>query len=164
MAEAGRKNLQRYLAGQRSEATQKAQTRVGAFEQSLRAEFPNPPAIVAALLESAVASFTSLILVTSKQSLGSGRIDRIERLHSLQVEVQRVLFRTVRALATYAETTDAKERSLAAIRTPETQPGPPKAVTPEEQALTERKARKEQAWREFMNRGFEGEPPRDEDY
>src|SRR5262249_51814506 len=123
---------------------------------------PDAPPLIEMLIESAVASYTSLTLLNSKQLLASARYDRVDRI----TEVQRTIFRTAQALAAYAETTDAKERAFAAIRQPETHPQPPKATTPEEQALVDRKARKEQAWREFMNRGFEGEPPseRDEDY
>lgn len=166
MGRAGKANLERYLAGQRSEATQRAHAKVEAFEKALREEFPNPPAIVGVLIDSAVASYLSLLLVTSKHSLAM-RIDRLERVHALQVEVQRVLFRTVRALTAYAESPEARRRALERLDTAIGKPEPtPTPLTPDEQALADRKARKEAAWRSFMNTGFQGEPPSErlEDY
>lgn len=62
------------------------------------------------------------------------------------------------------EVAQQRERDRIAASRPT--PEPPKPLTPEEQALADRKARKDKAWRDFMNTGFQGEPPseRDEDY
>lgn len=111
-ARAGSANLQAWREGKLAPAVKIANEKVADFERKLRAEFPDPPAIVMALLESALNGFTSLLQVSSKQTIGYGRLDRLERLHSLQVETQRVLFRTVRALAAYADTPEAREAVL----------------------------------------------------
>lgn len=111
-ARAGAENLIRWHQGQVSETLKAAREKIADFEKKLRDEFPDPPAIVTALLESAVASYSNLILESSRHYRGSGRLDRITRTHALIVESIRVLFRTVRALAAYADTPEAREAVL----------------------------------------------------
>lgn len=166
MARAGVANLRKYHEGVLSTLTAQVRERTQQFERSIRTEFPDPPAIVAGLVESAIASFSSLIKLTSLQSAGSIRIDRMERVHALQVEAQRNLFRVSKALAAYSETSDAQERRLSAIRRPQAGATPEVASTPEEAELTEAKRRKDAAWHKFMTDGFSGAPPSDriEDY
>ena len=115
LAKSGSENLRRYHEGLRSPATQLVHDRVAAFTSSVRAEFPNPNAIVQALIESAIASYSELCQVTSLQSLSCGRIDRVERLHGLLVQVQRVLFRVVNALSQYSDAPTASASALNAI-------------------------------------------------
>jgi hypothetical protein len=111
-ARAGGANLRAWREGKLAPAVAIANEKVAEFKRKLRAEFPDPPAVVVALIESAVASFTSLTAVTCGKTIGSLRIDKLERAHALQVEAQRTLYRAVRALAAYADTPEAREAVL----------------------------------------------------
>lgn len=108
-ARSGDANLRAWREGKLAPAVAGANEKVAEFERKLRAEFPDPPAVVVALIESAIASYTSLAAVTCGKQIGSLRIDRLERAHALQVEAQRTLYRAVRALAAYADTPEARE-------------------------------------------------------
>jgi hypothetical protein len=111
-ARAGDANLRAWREGKLAPAVTTANEKVAEFERKLRAEFPDPPAVVVALIESAIASFTSLTAVTCGKQIGSLRIDRLERAHALQVEAQRTLYRAVRALAGYADSPEGREAVL----------------------------------------------------
>lgn len=105
-------NLRAWREGVLAPAVKAANEKVAEFERKLRAEFPEPPAVVVALIESAIASFMSLSAVTVGKTIGSLRIDKLERAHALQVEAQRTLYRAVRALAGYADSPEGREAVL----------------------------------------------------
>jgi hypothetical protein len=114
-AKSGNANLRAWREGVLAPAVAAANEKVKEFERKLRAEFPDPPAVVVALIESAIASFMSLSAVTVGKTIGSLRIDKLERAHALQVEAQRTLYRAVRALAAFADTPEAREAVLRRI-------------------------------------------------
>jgi hypothetical protein len=128
MATAGLANLTRWRAGQEAE-TAEVRAMTTAFETELRAEIGgNTSAIASGLALSAVASYSTIVLVSLKISKGLGRIDRVKELHSLLVEAQRVLHRNLKALTAWKESPEARDAAMRRITA--TVP----ALTPEDTA------------------------------
>jgi hypothetical protein len=165
----GARNLEHWRA-EHDVGAQETREDVARFQQLLECEVgATASAVSVGLVKSAIASYAVVAEVSRRLPLAFGRIGRLRSLHELLIEAQRNLFRCLNALRVDSESPAAQEarrqRVLAEIRAPEPTPTPV-PLTPEQQAAADRKARREQAWREFANRGFEGEPPseRDEDY
>jgi hypothetical protein len=120
MGEAGRENLTAWRATQDADA-QRARELTADFERRLREEIgPDASVIGLGLIESAIASYRCMVIVSLKLSTGSQRLDRIRELHGLLVESQRNLYRVLRALQVDDDRPAAKEarreRVLARIR------------------------------------------------
>jgi hypothetical protein len=159
-ARAGAENLRRWKEGQVAEVTKIARDRIAEFEKTLRGEFTEGSPIVAGLVESAVTSYRSLIQASSLQSLGSRRLDRIERIHAVLIEAQRNLFRALKVLLNVQGTPEYRAAALRRITatiptlTEEDRKSAEEAAT---KRLEENKARFA-----CLEEGYDGPPPPNE--
>jgi hypothetical protein len=129
MAEAGQTNLERWRASKDADAAS-VREMTAAFEKELGEEIGSAPsAIASALARSAVASYSTICLVSLKITKGLDRLDRVKELHSLMVEAQRVLHRNLKALLAWKESPEARDAAMRRVTA--SVPAP----TPEDTAL-----------------------------
>lgn len=108
-ARVGSANLKAWRASHDADA-QRARELSADFERRLREEIgPDASAIGLGLIESAVASYACMVIVSLKLRLGSQRLDRLKELHALLVESQRNLYRVLKALQIDDDRPAAKE-------------------------------------------------------
>jgi hypothetical protein len=120
MAASGRANLTAWRAAQDVDA-QRVRELTAEFEGRLRQEIgPDASVLGLGFIESAIASYRCMAIVSLKLSIGSQRLDRIRELHGLLVESQRNLYRVLRALQIDGDRPAAREarreRVLARVR------------------------------------------------